>query len=137
MRLIWMFKGRRRRPYKEHVNWFQHIYGDKMMIDFFLHIKEQRQEYEDRIREHWKGYLNKTSLTSLEREKFIKKQINEIVDNRIKDYDKSIKRNLLDGLEKKYDNKSKTQNKIFYNLMLEIICPSFLRKEYSILDKKE
>ena len=107
------------------------------MIDFFLHIKEQRQEYEDRIREHWKGYLNKTSLTSLEREKFIKKQINEIVDNRIKDYDKSIKRNLLDGLEKKYDNKSKTQNKIFYNLMLEIICPSFLRKEYSILDKKE
>ena len=136
MRLIWMFKGRRK-PDDKYVDWFKYIYGNEMTIDFFLHKKEQRQEYENRIKEHFQGYLNKPSLTVVEREKFIKQKINEIIDNRIKDYDISIKRNIVDGLEKKYGNKVKMHNKIFYNLMLEIICPSFLRKEYSILDNNE
>ena len=130
MRLIWMF--RKKHPYpKEQINWFRYIYGEEITTNFFLDLKEQKKEYENRIKEHWKDYLNKTSLSQMEKQKFMENEIKKEVYNNIRKDDEEIKWNLVDGLEKKYGNKIKERNKIFYDLMLEIIYPSFLRKEYS------
>jgi hypothetical protein len=129
MRLIWMF--RKKHPYpKEQINWFRYIYGKDITTEFFLGLKEQKQEYENRIKEHWKDYPNKTFVSPMEKQQFMENEIKKEVDNSIKKDDEAIKET-LDNLEKKYSNKIKERNKIFYDLMLEIIYPSFLRKEYS------
>jgi hypothetical protein len=129
MCLVWMFG---KFPYNtEEVNWFRYIYGNKITTNFFINIKEQRREYENRIKENLKGYLNKTSLTPIEKEKIIERKIKKTAENNIKYYDISIKKNLED-VSKLYGYKVKQPKKIFYNIMLKIIYPSFLRKEYNL-----
>lgn len=121
MCLFWMFKKS-----KKQVHWFKHLYGNKMTTNFFLNLTEQRREYENRIKEKLEGRINKISL---DRNKIIEKKIKEILDHDIKNYDKLIM-DELNVIFKKYGHKVKQPNKLFYNLLLDIIYPSFIRKEY-------
>lgn len=121
MRLLWMLE----KPDKKHTEWFTQIYGPEMFKDFFLHLNEQREEYKNKIR---KSLDKDNSLSTRQKEKIIK----EITKNDIKRYDESINKN-LNGIKRKYGEKIKNRkNKVFYNIILEITCPSFLRKEYSL-----
>jgi DNA-binding protein Fis len=67
-----------------------------------------------------------------QKEKIIIKKINEEYEKDVKRYDNSIQKNLKAIEEKYYKNINKSQNKTFYDLILEIIYPHFL---VSIINK--
>ena len=83
MRLFWMFK----KLQKEHTDWFTQIYGPEMHNDFFSTIKkEQRQEYENRMRKLFQKTLDKDNSLSLkQKEKIIIKKIKEEYEKNVKD----------------------------------------------------
>lgn len=133
MRLFLMFK----KSTKDHEDWFVQMYGPEIYREFFLTVKkEQRKEYENIITKLLQKDMDTDiSLSIKQNERKITKMIKKYSDNEIKRYDKSIKENLQALEQKYYQNNEiykKLQNKIFYNIILEITCPSFLRKEYNL-----
>ncbi len=113
----------RKKPTSEEVNWFIFIVGRVKMNSFFTSLNEERKDFPEHTK--W-NYLDMFPQSNSEE---LKKAVIEAkisILKAIKSTDLTVKK-MTRELDKRYSEIAK-EYPVFYELLKEIICPSFLRR---------
>jgi DNA-binding HxlR family transcriptional regulator len=111
----------RKKPTSEEINWFVSIVGKNEMRSFFSSLDEERKLFPEQRKRNYEDMLGNCNAADFKKAIL---EANRVDKKIIKSTDLTIKR-MTEELENKYED-IKMTFPVFYELMKEMIYPSFL-----------